>query len=59
MWLVEVDNPQPNGGNSAPVPGSNTPVGGGAPIGSGIGFLVALAAAQAGRKWWLGKAPRE
>jgi hypothetical protein len=42
--------PPPNGGNGAPTPGNNTPVGGGAPIASGIGILLALGAAYGGKK---------
>jgi len=42
--------PPPNGGNGAPTPGNNTPVGGGAPIAGGIGILLALGAAYGWKK---------
>ncbi len=45
--------PPPNnngGGTSSPPNGNNTPVGGGAPIGSGVAILLALGAAYGGKK---------
>jgi len=42
--------PPPNGGNGAPTPGNNTPVGGGAPIAGGVGILLALGAAYGFKK---------
>jgi len=42
--------PPPNNDNGVPTPGNNTPVGGGAPIGSGIVLLMALGAAYGGKK---------
>ncbi len=44
--------PEPNNGSGAPTPGNNNPVGGGAPIGSGIAVLLSLGAAYGGKKVW-------
>ena len=45
---ISLAQPQPNGGNDPGV--DNTPVGGGAPVGSGIGILLLLGAAYGGKK---------
>jgi hypothetical protein len=42
--------PPPNDNGSAPTSGDNTPVGGTAPIGSGMVILLGVAAAYAGKK---------
>ncbi len=42
--------PPPNGNGSNPSENGNTPVGGGAPIGSGLAILFALGAAYAGKR---------
>jgi len=41
--------PPPNGGNT-PGEGDNTPVGGGAPVGTGLAILVALGLGYGGKK---------
>ncbi len=43
--------PNPNNGSGAPTPGNNNPVGGGAPIGSGMAVLMALGAAYGIKRW--------
>ncbi len=46
------DPPHPNGDANPTQAGSgNTPVGGGAPIGSGIAVFIALGAAYGIKKW--------
>ena len=46
------DPPHPNGDVNPTQAGSgNTPVGGGAPIGSGIALFIALGAAYGIKKW--------
>jgi hypothetical protein len=42
--------PHPNNGGTAPVPGTNAPVGAGATLTDGSFILLALALAYAGRK---------
>jgi len=42
--------PPPNNENGAPTPENNTPVGGGAPIGSGLAVLLLASAAYGSRK---------
>jgi len=42
--------PPPNGGNGNPVEHGNNPVGGGAPIGSGLLILAALGAGYGAKK---------
>ena len=42
--------PPPNGNGGDPTGSGNTPVGGGAPIGSGIVILLALGASYGGKK---------
>jgi hypothetical protein len=44
--------PHPNNGGSAPTPGTNTPVGAGAPIADGQFLLMAFVMAYAGRKMY-------
>lgn len=44
--FAQVPPPPPSGHGS----GGNVPAGGGAPVGSGIGILLALGAAYGGRK---------
>jgi hypothetical protein len=43
--------PPPNGGSN-PTSSGNTPVGNGAPIGSGLFILLGLGAAYGGKKIW-------
>jgi len=51
--LISQTPPPPNGGENPTEPGSgNTPVGGGAPIGSGLVILMTLGAAYGGKKVW-------
>lgn len=49
FFLSAQEPPHPNNGNG-PTPSGNTPVGGGAPIGSGLTILVTLGAMYAGKK---------
>jgi len=49
VFLFAQNPPHPNGGN-APGSGTNTPVGGGAPIDGGIGILITLGAAYGLKK---------
>ena len=42
--------PPPNGNGGDPTSSGNTPVGGGAPIGSGVAILLVLGAGYGGKK---------
>jgi hypothetical protein len=51
LFLLAQNPPHPNGG-SAPTSGTNTPVGGGAPIDGGLIMLIAMGSAYGAKKVW-------